>query len=88
MNPLLYTLAYGAGFVAQGTPADMAGLTTMVEQAIRYPGFAFVNVQSPCVTFGLEEQQVKAQKAAMKPLAALGHDKTRPDDYADEPAPQ
>ena len=76
VNPLLYTLAYGAGFVAQGTPADMAGLTTMVEQAVRYPGFAFVNVQSPCVTFGLEEQQVKAQKAAMKPLASLGHDKT------------
>ena len=76
VNPLLYTLAYGAGFVAQGTPADMAGLTTLVEQAIRYPGFAFVNVQSPCVTFGLEEQQVKAQKAAMKTLASLGHDKT------------
>jgi 2-oxoglutarate ferredoxin oxidoreductase subunit beta len=75
VNPLLYVLAYGAGFVAQGTPADMAGLTQMVEQAIRYPGFSFVNVQSPCVTFGLEEQQVKAQKAAMKPLLGLGHDK-------------
>ena len=76
VNPLLYVLAYGAGFVAQGTPADMAGLTQMVEQAIRYPGFAFVNVQSPCVTFGLEEQQVKAQKATMKTLASINHDKT------------
>src|SRR5512134_1890280 len=28
VNPLLYTLAYGAGFVAQGTPADMPGLTS------------------------------------------------------------
>jgi 2-oxoglutarate ferredoxin oxidoreductase subunit beta len=25
VNPLLYVLAYGAGFVAQGTPADMPG---------------------------------------------------------------
>jgi 2-oxoglutarate ferredoxin oxidoreductase subunit beta len=75
VNPLLYMLAYGAGFVAQGTPADMAGLSQMVEQAIRYPGFSFVNIQSPCVTFGMEEQQVKAQRAAMKPLSGLGHDK-------------
>ena len=51
-NPLLAVLAYGAPFVAQGTPADMAGLAAMIEEAIRFPGFAFVNVQSPCVTFG------------------------------------
>jgi 2-oxoglutarate ferredoxin oxidoreductase subunit beta len=76
VNPLLYVLAYGAPFVAQGTPADMAGLAAIVEEAIRYPGFAFVNVQSPCVTYGEEEQQVKAQKATMKSLASLKHDPT------------
>jgi len=76
VNPLLYVLAYGAPFVAQGTPADMAGLTSIIEEAIRYPGFAFVNVQSPCVTFGEEEQQVKAQKGRMKSLASLKHDET------------
>ena len=74
VNPLLYVLAYGAGFVAQGTPADMPGLAAMIEEAIRFPGFAFVNVQSPCVTFGEEEQQLKAHKAHMKSLASLGHD--------------
>ena len=76
VNPLLYVLAYGAPFVAQGTPADMAGLAAVIEEAIRYPGFAFVNVQSPCVTYGEEEQQVKAQKAKMKTLASLKHDPT------------
>jgi len=76
VNPLLYVLAYGAPFVAQGTPADMPGLTSIIEEAIRYPGFAFVNVQSPCVTFGEEEQQVKAQKGRMKSLASLKHDET------------
>ena len=76
VNPLLYVLAYGANFVAQGTPADMAGLATIVEEAIRYPGFSFVNVQSPCVTFGNEEGQVKAHRAHMKTLESLGHDKT------------
>ena len=38
VNPLLYVLAYGARFVAQGTPADMAGLAALIEEAIRYPG--------------------------------------------------
>ena len=76
VNPLLYVLAYGAPFVAQGTPADMAGLAAVIEEAIRYPGFAFVNVQSPCVTYGEEEQQVKAQKTKMKSLASLKHDPT------------
>jgi 2-oxoglutarate ferredoxin oxidoreductase subunit beta len=76
VNPLLYVLSYGADFVAQGTPADMAGLADVIEQAIRFPGFAFVNVQSPCVTYGQAEQQLRAHKQAMQPLGDLGHDET------------
>jgi 2-oxoglutarate/2-oxoacid ferredoxin oxidoreductase subunit beta len=74
VNPLLYALAYGAHFVAQGTPADMPGLAALIEDAIRFPGFAFVNVQSPCVTFGEPEQQLKAHKQDMTSLARSGHD--------------
>ena len=74
INPLLSVLASGAGFVAQGTPADIPGLTTMIEEAIRFPGFAFVNVRSPCVTFGEETDQIKAHKAVMQRLADLNHD--------------
>ena len=74
VNPLLYVLGYGASFVAQGTPADMQGLAAVVEEAVRFPGFAFVNVQSPCVTYGQEEQQLKAHKGMMQALAGLGHD--------------
>jgi 2-oxoglutarate ferredoxin oxidoreductase subunit beta len=74
VNPLLYVLAYGAGFVAQGTPADMAGLARVIEEGIRFPGFAFVNVQSPCITFGQPETQLRQQKALMQSLEALGHD--------------
>ena len=74
VNPLMYVLGYGARFVAQGTPADMAGLSSLIEEGIRYPGFAFINVQSPCVTYGQPETQLKAQKAGMKPLASVGHD--------------
>jgi 2-oxoglutarate ferredoxin oxidoreductase subunit beta len=74
VNPLLYVLAYGAGFVAQGVPADMDGLGKVIEEAIRYPGFSFVNIQSPCVTFGDPEDQMKVQKTRMRKLAAEGHD--------------
>jgi len=74
VNPLLYVLAYGASFVAQGSPADMAGLAQIIDEGIRFPGFAFINVQSPCVTFGDEQQQLKAQKATMKSLDSIAHD--------------
>ncbi len=76
VNPLLYLLAYGAGFVAQGVPADIEGMARIIEEAIRYPGFAFVNIQSPCVTFGDPTDQMKAQRARLRPLAAEGHDAT------------
>jgi 2-oxoglutarate ferredoxin oxidoreductase subunit beta len=76
VNPLLYVLAYGAPFVAQGTPANMPGLAAVIEQGIRYPGFAFVNVQSPCVTFGVPDQQLRAHKEHMVALDSLGHDPT------------
>jgi 2-oxoglutarate ferredoxin oxidoreductase subunit beta len=74
VNPLLYVLGYGGRFVAQGTPADMAGLAQIIEEGIRFPGFAFVNVQSPCVTYGEPDQQLKAHKSRLVPLASLGHD--------------
>jgi 2-oxoglutarate/2-oxoacid ferredoxin oxidoreductase subunit beta len=74
VNPLLYVLAYGASFVAQGVPADMDGLAKMIEEAIRFPGFAFVNIQSPCITFGDPETQLKTQKKRMRKLAEEGHD--------------
>jgi len=74
VNPLLYVLSYGASFVAQGSPADMAGLARLIEQGIRFPGFAFINVQSPCVTYGEEDQQLKAQKTRIKNLETMGHD--------------
>jgi len=74
VNPLLYVMGYGASFVAQGTPADMVGLAKIIEEGIRFPGFAFINVQSPCVTYGEESQQLKAHKTNMVSLESIGHD--------------
>ena len=74
VNPLLYVLGYGAGFVAQGTPADMPGLAALIEEGVRFPGFAFINIRSPCVTYGEPEAQLKIHKKVMKRLSAMGHD--------------
>jgi len=52
----------------------MSGLASIIEDAIRHPGFAFVNVQSPCVTFGRPEAQLKEHKTQLQDLAELGHD--------------
>ena len=41
----------GATFVAQSFSGDKAQLIPLMKTAIKHPGFAFINVISPCVTF-------------------------------------
>ena len=41
----------GATFVAQSFSGDKAQLIPLVKAAMNHPGFAFINVISPCVTF-------------------------------------
>jgi 2-oxoacid:acceptor oxidoreductase alpha subunit/2-oxoacid:acceptor oxidoreductase beta subunit (pyruvate/2-ketoisovalerate family) len=51
VHPLLLALASGGTFVAQSFSGNVNHLTTMIERAIRHPGFSLVNVFSPCVTY-------------------------------------
>jgi 2-oxoglutarate ferredoxin oxidoreductase subunit beta len=41
----------GASFVAQSFSGDKAQLVPLIKAAMNHPGFAFINVISPCVTF-------------------------------------
>jgi 2-oxoglutarate ferredoxin oxidoreductase subunit beta len=41
----------GATFVAQSFSGDKAQLVPLIKAAMKHPGFAFINVISPCVTF-------------------------------------
>lgn len=41
----------GATFVAQSFSGDKSQLVPLIKAAIKHPGFAFINVISPCVTF-------------------------------------
>src|SRR3954467_6013559 len=44
-------LELGAGFVAQSFSGDKSQLIPLMIAAMKHPGFAFINVISPCVTF-------------------------------------
>ncbi|MGA7105652.1 MAG: thiamine pyrophosphate-dependent enzyme, partial [Candidatus Deferrimicrobiaceae bacterium] len=49
--PLAVALALGCGFVARGYSADLNFTADLMLQAIRFPGFALVDILQPCVTF-------------------------------------
>ena len=51
LNPLAMLIAYGASFVGQGYSGKPRELTDLITRAIEHPGFAFLNIISPCITF-------------------------------------
>lgn len=51
LNPVLLAIASGAGFVARGFSGDSKQLVSIMKEAIRYPGYAFVDILQPCITF-------------------------------------
>ena len=60
-NPLAIALAAGAGFIARGFSGDPKELTRLITRGIEYPGFAFLEVLSPCTTFRPDEKEWKKQ---------------------------
>lgn len=51
LNPLLLALASGYSFIARGYAYEGKSLTKLIEQAIRHPGTAIVEVLQPCPTY-------------------------------------
>ena len=51
LNPVLLAIASGAGFVARGFSGDSKQLVSIMKEAILYPGYAFVDILQPCITF-------------------------------------
>jgi 2-oxoglutarate ferredoxin oxidoreductase subunit beta len=58
-HPLVAALAAGANFVARAFSGDPNGVAEILAEAIRHPGFSFVEVLSPCVTFRPEQRSWK-----------------------------
>jgi 2-oxoglutarate ferredoxin oxidoreductase subunit beta len=59
LNPLAVAIAAGANFVARGFASHTDALVDLILQGIRWPGFALVEVLSPCVTFRPEQREWK-----------------------------
>jgi 2-oxoglutarate ferredoxin oxidoreductase subunit beta len=56
-HPLVIALASGANFIARGFSGDVGGVTRLIVDAIQTPGFSFVQILSPCVTFRADQQK-------------------------------
>ncbi len=53
-------LDMGAGFVARSFSGDKEQLVPIIRAALTYPGFAFIDCLSPCVTFNNHEGSTKS----------------------------
>jgi 2-oxoglutarate ferredoxin oxidoreductase subunit beta len=60
-QPAGLALTAGASFIARGFAGDPNGLARILVEAIRHPGFSFVQTLSPCPTFRPEQMQWKRQ---------------------------
>lgn len=56
-RPLVIALASGANYLARAFSGDDVGTADMITEAILHPGFSFVQVLSPCVTYRPEQKQ-------------------------------
>jgi len=70
-NPLVIALASGANFVARGFSGDPNGCAQLIVEAVRHPGFSFVEIMSPCVTFRPDQRGWK-DAVHPAPVAATG----------------
>jgi len=70
-HPLVIALAAGANFIARGFSGDPNGVARLIVQAIRHPGFSFVEILSPCVTFRPDQ---RSWKEAVRPAAVAATD--------------
>lgn len=56
-HPLVVALASGANFVARAFTGDLHGTAAIIAKAMKHPGFSFVEILSPCVTFRPEQRE-------------------------------
>ncbi len=58
-HPLVIALASGANFVARAFSGDPNGTARIITEAVRHPGFSFVQILSPCVVFRPDQKNWK-----------------------------
>jgi 2-oxoglutarate/2-oxoacid ferredoxin oxidoreductase subunit beta len=76
LNPLALALASGCGYIARGFSGQPKHLVQLYKDGITYPGFALVDVFSPCVTFNKQNTYQWFRERVYK-LEESGHDPTQ-----------
>ena len=73
-NPLVIALASGANFIARGFAGDPNGSAKLIVEAIKNPGFSFIEILSPCVTFRPDQREwkTKAHPSPVDPTEDIG----------------
>jgi 2-oxoglutarate ferredoxin oxidoreductase subunit beta len=73
-HPLVIALAAGANFVARAFAGDQNNTAEIIAAGIRHPGFSFIEILSPCVTFRPEQKEWKnvVHPAAVGPTDDAG----------------
>jgi 2-oxoglutarate/2-oxoacid ferredoxin oxidoreductase subunit beta len=64
IDPVLLALTLGATFVARSFSGDREQLVPILKAGLQHPGFAFIDVISPCVTFNDHEGSTKSYRYA------------------------
>jgi 2-oxoglutarate ferredoxin oxidoreductase subunit beta len=59
VQPLQLALTSGANFLARGFAGDPNGVAKLIAEGIKHPGFALIQVLSPCVTYRPEQREWK-----------------------------
>ncbi len=75
LNPMALALASGCGYIARGFSGQPKHLMKLYTDGIRYPGFALIDVFSPCVTFNKQNTYDWFRKRVYK-LEDADHDVT------------
>ncbi len=51
MNPIKLALSYDASFIARGFSLNVKQSVDLIMKGITHPGFSFIQILSPCITF-------------------------------------
>jgi 2-oxoglutarate ferredoxin oxidoreductase subunit beta len=60
IDPVLLALSLGATFVARSFSGDKEQLVPLIKAGLMHPGFALIDVLSPCVTFNDHEGSTRS----------------------------
>ncbi len=59
VEPARLALAAGANFIARGFAGNPAEVARLVTEGVNHPGFSFIQILSPCVTYRPEQREWK-----------------------------